>query len=169
MTNTGASFARGQSVQDVETPKDLLDAVVRRWGPLAIDLAATRENRKADRWLGPGSPIAEDSLSGELRGFWTSQIDGAAWLNPPFGDLGPWVRRCSSWLGCRNSRGRTLLLVPASVGSNWWRDHVHEKAAVHFLNGRVKFVGHSGPYPKDLALCVYGDRPGYHVWNWRAS
>ena len=165
MTATGASFARGQSVQDVETPKDLLDAVVRRWGPLAIDLAATEANRKADRWLGPGSPIAEDAL---VKG-WAAQIDGTAWLNPPFGDLGPWAKKCSEWLGCCVVGSAVLLLVPASVGSNWWRDHVDGKADVHFLNGRVKFVGHTGPYPKDLALCVYGDPPGYHVWNWRAA
>ena len=41
---TGASFARGASEQDVGTPAVFLAAVVRRFGKLDVDLAATAAN-----------------------------------------------------------------------------------------------------------------------------
>jgi hypothetical protein len=68
---------------------------------------------------------------------------------------------------------KTTMLVPAAVGANWWRDHVHEEASVLFLNGRLTFVGHTSPYPKDLALLLFATHTDhvapkwYEVWNWR--
>ena len=44
---TGATMNRHRSVQDVETPRDLLDAVEARFGKLTADLACTRANAKA--------------------------------------------------------------------------------------------------------------------------
>lgn len=92
-------------------------------------------------------------------------FDGWNWLNPPFGDLRPWVQKAyqESRLGARTS-----MLVPAGVGSNWWRDWVHGKARVLLLNGRITFVGHKQPYPKDCALLLYEPNviPGYEVWAW---
>jgi hypothetical protein len=45
---------------------------------------------------------------------------------------------------------RTAMLVPAGVGANWWRDHVHNKAHVLLLNGRIMFVGHHAAVPERL-------------------
>jgi hypothetical protein len=61
--------------------------------------------------------------------------------------------------------------VTAGVGSNWWRDHVHDKARVLLLNGRITFVGETHGYPKDCCLLLYGPsvEPGYEVWSWPAA
>lgn len=61
------------------------------------------------------------------------------------------------------------MLVPASVGANWWFTGVHHEADVHFLNGRIKFVGAKDPYPKDCALLLYHPAAtgGYSCWNWK--
>jgi hypothetical protein len=90
------------------------------------------------------------------------------WCNPPFSKIGPWLEKARS----SAAQGYTsLVLIPASVGANWWRDHVHRKCDVSFLNGRLTFNGHDKPYPKDLALLVYYDNPfgdyAYGVWDWR--
>lgn len=84
-------------------------------------------------------------------------------LTPPYSNIKEWVAKCDGSLAA------IALLVPASVGSNWFRDHVDGKARVFFLNGRVTFVGHKAGYPKDLILCLYGPdiAPGYEVWDWR--
>jgi hypothetical protein len=75
------------------------------------------------------------------------------------------------------------MLIPAGVGSNWWRDYVHNKAMVLLLNGRITFggcppnpkTGKVDAYPKDCALLLYspenkfyidhGDA-AYDVWSW---
>ena len=96
---------------------------------------------------------------------WRTKGREWAWLNPPFADLGPWVE--NAWYESRIGV-RFVMLVPAGVGANWWRDWVHQKTFVLLLNGRITFVGESMPYPKDCCLLVFGPdlAPGSDIWNW---
>lgn len=147
----------GKSEQTVCTPKILLDAVKGRLGiaNFAIDLAADASNAVTTAFY--------DEAMNSLIQPWT--VGGWGWCNPPFAELGPWVSKASleTILGAS-----TAMLVPASVGSNWWADYVHNHAHVLFLNGRVTFVGHTKPYPKDLALLLYSRAVfgGYEIWPW---
>lgn len=153
----GASFHKGSSRQDYGTPQDLIDAVVARFGELDVDLAANILNAKAKRFY----TEYDDSLQQD----WTL-LEGNLWLNPPFSSIAPWARKCfeSRWQG--GPWRRILLLVPASVGSVWYRDWVHMRCMVHFLCGRPSFDGKQ-PFPKDCMLCEYGPDAGFDVWNWR--
>ena len=152
---------RGKSKQDYTTPVEFLDAVKKRFQfpRFDWDLAASREN--AVDGLGPSDKFygtEEDSLSST---WWQS---GHLWLNPPFADIGPWAKKCAENI---DSAHRIYLLVPASVGSNWYADHVHAKALVLFLNGRLTFGDLPTVYPKDCLLAVYGESPWCETWRWR--
>jgi DNA (cytosine-5)-methyltransferase 1 len=147
----------GRSKQDYGTPPSFLEAVKRRLGidTFAIDLAASKHNAVDFAFY--------DERQNALARDWP--VGGWCWLNPPFGQLEPWVRHTFE----QSRRGaRVAMLVPAGVGSNWWRDHVHGKAFVLLLNGRITFVGETAPYPKDCVLLLYGPdvAPGYDVWQW---
>lgn len=150
-----------RSKQDYATPWDFVHRVERRLGiaQFALDLAADVTNKKAPEWL------AEDDDA--LAGYWDwakMLYDGEwAWLNPPYTNIADWVAKCDK---AQVDGARIALLVPASVGSNWFRDYVHEVAMVLALNGRISFDG-KNPYPKDLLLCLYGLPPGFDVWDWR--
>lgn len=149
----------GRSRQDYQTPGEFLDAVRRRLGisAFAVDLAASRENT-----------VAEKFYTQEESGLSNSWIhDGWNWLNPPFEKIEPWVQR--AYYTSRTG-ARTAVLIPAGVGSNWWRRWVHGKAFVLLLNGRITFVGADAPYPKDCVLLLYGPdvAPGYDVWAWES-
>lgn len=147
----------GRSRQDYQTPDEFMFAVKRRLGiaEFAIDLAASPTNAVAPRFY----TAADDAFTQS----WA--FDGWCWLNSPFSNLAPWVAR-----SFKQSRigAQVAELVPAGVGANWWRDWVHQKAFVLFLNGRLTFVGETAPYPKDCALLLYGPTiaPGYDVWSW---
>ena len=147
----------GRSKQDVRTPQDFLDAVRRRLGiqAFAIDGAADATNTVATRFY--------DKAQDSLKQSWV--VKGWGWLNPEFGDIRPWVWKAYTE-GLKGAS--TAMLVPAGVGSNWWRDFTHHKAGVLLLNGRITFVGHEDPYPKDCALLLYGPNVlrGYDVWTW---
>lgn len=156
----GAAFNRGRSKQDYATPDDLIQAVVKKFGPLALDLAADDRNTKAPRWFDEQVDSLKQDWVAAMR---TAKPESWAWLNPPFGNIAPWAAKCS--VESRRG-GRILFLVPAAVGANWWRDYVHKRARVYFLNGRVCFDGKNG-FPKDCALCVYGMQPGYEIWRWK--
>lgn len=148
----------GTSEQTVETPADFLAAVIAQFGGLEVDLACTEANSKA--------PIAHTEEIDRVFG-WEHYKFGNLWLNPPFGKCGEFARR--SWEHvCKHPHARILMLVPASVGSNWFREHVHGKAGILALSPRLKFVGHASPFPKDLMLCVYGGWDiGFGCWRWK--
>jgi phage N-6-adenine-methyltransferase len=145
----------GRSVQEVGTPREFLDAVERRFGSLDWDLAADGSNHVTPYWFGPGSRYEQDSLTAHWAAGYFS------WLNPPYGNIAPWARKCA-FAGMR-----IAFLVPASVGSNWFAEHVDGKALVLFLRPRLTFVGHTQSYPKDLILAMYGEKPGYECWRWK--
>jgi hypothetical protein len=158
--------------QDWRTPPEFLSAVQRRFGVIGFDLAATTGHevtgfRFRDRWsLGPHFSPGDDSLS---RDWGALRVDpgNVAWLNPPFANIRPWARKCDE--ECRNLSRWTLMLVPASMGSHWWADHVLGKCIALGVT-RMKFVGADAMYPKDLALCCYGfGVSGHGFWDWKAG
>lgn len=153
----------GKSTQDVQTPPEFLRAVRHRLGiqRFSFDVAASWGNQVADRFYTAGDDALASSKS------WRGEGHGWAWCNPPYADIAPWVRKAYE----ESRRGaRIAMLIPAGVGANWWREWVHGKAYALLLNGRLTFVGHKTPYPKDCALLLYGPdvAPGYDVWTWVA-
>jgi phage N-6-adenine-methyltransferase len=155
-----------RSVQDYATPRRFLAAVEARFGRIIWDLAAHAGNSVCgDRYYGPGSKYAENSLDRA----WECLPVGLLWLNPPFERLAPWADKCSE---SAEFGARVAMLVPAAVGSNWFAKHVEGQALVLPLRPRLVFVGATDPYPKDLMLVVYdrdqhGDPiTGFETWRW---
>jgi len=156
----------GRSRQDFVTPPEFIAAVKRRLGirGFAFDFAADYLNTKAPRYWNETA----DALSFSPDE-WRAQLgSGWGWLNPPFAKIAPWAAKVAA---VRGLGGSIAFLVPAAVGSNWFRDHVHGQARVLFLNGRIAFMPDKPTwgYPKDaiLALCSPSARVGYEVWKWR--
>jgi len=148
----------GRSKQDYCTPDDFFDAVVDRFGRPVWDLAASTENARATGFYS----IEQNALRLE----WHDLPKGWLWCNPPFADIAPWVEKAfaESVLGAK-----TLMLVPAGVGTNWFREWVFEKAWVLFLSPRLTFKGCHDPYPKDLMLLAFDSAwkiGPIHCWRW---
>lgn len=163
---SGASYNRSKSEQVVSTPREFIMAVQKKFGRIKLDLAANAENSVTEgdfegKFYGPGSVMGENSLVSD----WSIK-DCVRWLNPPFAAIALWAQKCSYF---SDHRAWTLLLVPASIGTNWWMSHVDGKCMVYGLSPRITFVGSKDPYPKDLALCAYGyGAKGYSSWRWKA-
>lgn len=153
---TGPSVNRHRSVQVVATPWEFIRAVERKFGPLGYDLAATDENRKAPHWITPEQDTFKQN--------WATLLDGRlGWLNPEFDPMKKWVEKCA----IEQQRGAEFLaLAPASIGANWFWDHVQPYATVYCI-GRVKFVGSKGVYPKDLILSHYNQNPNHELQRWK--
>ncbi len=151
----------GLSKQDYGTPRVFLDAFEKRFGSIAYDLAAHAGNAVVPRFFSP----EDDSLVQNWRYLLTEE--GAnLWLNPPFGHIEPWAEKCAAVAKAYHGTAYLALLVPASIGSNWFAEHVHRKAMVYALQGRLSFDG-KNPYPKDCILAMFGLTPGFAVWDWR--
>ena len=83
-------------------------------------------------------------------------------------DDSPWLERA---ILMANRGVTTTAIIPASVGSQWWRRYVTGAGAeVTFLVGRVKFVDADGIHRKgtlhDCAIVVW--RPPFYVPHWKA-
>lgn len=155
---------RHASRQDYETPPDFLSAVVKRFGPLAIDLAAaSRAVAKAPVFLSP----AQDSLTVD----WLRLSPfGNRWLNSPFDPLSPWAMKCSAY-AIRGGTAPILALSPLTITA---LRHANGRADVKLLDGRITFVGEDHAYPGDLMLAIYSRdtlkrRGSFEVWKWRAT
>lgn len=161
----------GRSKQDYQTPPAFLEAVKRRlhikrfW----CDLAASKENNAAEWFYTEEDDALQQCWNSEECGFFIPKFSAGewGWLNPRFGHIEPWVEKAAkeSWNGAY-----IAMLVPASVGANWWRTWVEPYAYQSYLNGRLTFVGMTTPYPKDCALLLYTPWgfTGHEIWNWRS-
>lgn len=162
MTRTMPPQKPGKSEQTVCTPREFLDAVEKRFGPIRIDLAATAENKVAPIHLGPGSEHGEDALKVRWHHFGSNQ-----YLNPQFDEIDPFAEKCSEEA---KYGARILLLTPLS-SAGWCMKHIDGKALVQPLSPRLRFVGHTHDYPKDLMLSVFSPFvvPGWAPWRWKGE
>jgi len=176
----------GQSRQDYETPLDFLHALTDRLQikTFLFDFAADSRNRKAVKFWDETADALSKTPEQWARMTGGPVLGGWGWCNPPYGNIAPWAMRCLETCLCG---GRVAFLVPASVGSNWYRDFIHEQHGVQtlFLNGRLNFVGEnwrelinpktgkfytSEPlYPKDCICVLFGTGKPYaaDVWTWK--
>lgn len=148
----------GHGKQDYMTPVNFMQAVGQHWY-CKFDLAASTSNICS---------MYFDEEDNSLEQNWaavTEENGGYLWLNPPFGNTKDWVKKCSEEM----ERGAKIVsLLLASTGANWYRDYIHGKAMVYFLNGRVTFVGCKTPFPKDLMIVVWDKSiNGTAWWDWR--
>lgn len=156
---TGAGLNRHRSEQVVGTPQEFIDAVEVRFGMLNWDLACSPGNCKgaSGGWYSEQFDALQES--------WTDR--GLCWLNPPFNSIAKWARKADEEAA---HGARIIMLTPASISTNWFRDHVHNKAHVIPVQ-RMRFDGHNQDFPKDLMLSIYwGGISGFgERWDWKAE
>lgn len=156
----------GRSKQNYRTPAVFINAVLSllEIDKFTFDFAAEKQTAQAARYW----TKEQNSFLFTCRQWKNNIGNGWGWLNPPFGDITPWAERCKQ---VSRLDARIAFLVPASVGSNWYRDHVDRFAFTLFLNGRIPFIENRPTwlYPKDCMLCLYDPtlEPGNEVWTWR--
>lgn len=170
---SGPAIDRAASSGDIWTPWEFMRAVEKKFGPVYADLACTTINKRAERGL------CYDEGTDSLRVNWADYLKGGlGWDNCPYSTITPWARYHAQ----QHTLGaRTLLLVPGSVGANWYWDFVEPFATVYSV-GRMVFDNcfdrKTGAlvrtvYPKDLILCHYDPHessPGrMQRWLWKAS
>jgi phage N-6-adenine-methyltransferase len=158
----------GRSYQDYQTPKEFLEAVKKRLhiAEFIMDLAASPENAIAETYY-----TEEDDALIQPWALWGSEW---CFCNPPYADIEPWVAKA---VNEAEKGAHVAMLVPASVGSNWWKMWVEPYAYQSFLNGRLCFIpnwkeqGFKQPplYPKDCALLLYTSWGflGHECWSWK--
>lgn len=121
------------------TPQDTFDVLNDMYGPFDLDVCATADNAKCQRFYS----LADDGL--------TQPWVGRCWMNPPYGrEIGRWMRKAYE-----SSREGALVvcLVPARTDTAWWHDYAM-RGEVTFLRGRLRFgnARHCAPFPSAVVV-----------------
>lgn len=132
---------------DWETPQELFDDLDREFGPFDLDVCATPDNAKVQRYFTP----EDDGLAQEWHGL--------CFMNPPYGrDIARWVEKART--EAEEGRATVVALIPARTDTRYWHEHIFDVADhILFLRGRVKFhldgepVG-TAPFPS--AVVIWG-------------
>ena len=118
----------------------LLRPLDAEFGPFDLDPCATPENALCARFF----TKADDGLAQT----WT----GAAFMNPPYSDLDPWMAK--AWEAAQTTAELVVCLVPARTGSRWWHKYA-ERGKYRFLAKRLRFGGAKNVAPFDSAVVVF--------------
>jgi phage N-6-adenine-methyltransferase len=105
------------------TPQFVFDWANSTWGPFDLDVCATQQNAKVERFY-----TKEDD---GLRAEWGVNN----WCNPPYSDPSPWISKAvEHW-------GRTVVLALADSSTRWFATAWERANQVLLLNQRIKFDG----------------------------
>jgi len=157
---------RHRSKQDYGTPRELIAAIEQRFGTLTFDVAASVGNAVVPRYFSENEGGPHPSA---FEADWSLLFTprDLLFLNPPFGGIGQWWAPLVTYWTRRLPWLRLLMLTPASIGSEWYQQHVSRQAMVLGLSPRLTFVGTNDPYPKDCMLSGFGfGVVGVDVWRW---
>lgn len=96
-----------------------------------LDPCATKCTAKAERYY----TIDDNGLSKKWR--------GRVFVNPPFSNPAPWVRKAALQVEKGNA-DVVVMLLPCSMASNWFHEWVLPYAEVHYIKGRLAFEDWKG-------------------------
>lgn len=121
----------GWSSDDWATPPEIVADLAARYGPFDLDPCARPETAKAPIYFTP----ADNGLA--MTWF------GRVWLNPPYSDPGPWLKKAKESVQ-RGDCECVVALLPAATDTAWFHDYVLHDASLEFRRGRVRFLGWEG-------------------------
>lgn len=142
-------------VDDRALPQEIWQMLIQNRYGLTIDAAAASHNTKLDRYWTEEDDALEQSWAGER-----------VYCNPPYSDIGPWVRK--AWT--ETAAEIIVMLLPANRTEQiWWqeeieprRDRAGSPLRVEFLPGRLRFlkpgqslIGPNERPPFGCVLCVW--------------
>ena len=131
-----------------ETPQALFDKLNKTYG-FTLDPCATEESRKCERYY----TIEEDGLSKSWKG-------ERVFVNPPYGDIGKWVKK--SYEESLHKDGLVVMLIPSRTDTRYWHDYVMNASSIYFIKGRLKFgnktMFKTDPAPFPSAVVVFREQ-----------
>jgi len=128
--------------QDYETPESIFNPLNEEFN-FDLDVCATSENAKCKKYF--------TTENNGLTQKWT----GTCWMNPPFKDVGLWVRKAYEESG----KGTTIVcLIASRTNTNWWHQYVMKADEIRFIKGRPKFVGCIHGLPLPLSIVIFSSK-----------
>ena len=109
-----------------ETPQEFFDKLNEKY-KFTLDPCATHENHKCEKYY----TIEDDGLSKS----WANEI---VFINPPYGNIGDWVKKaCDEY---KDNGAVVVMLIPSRTDTKYWHEYIMKFATtIYFVKGRLKF------------------------------
>ncbi len=142
------------SQTEYETPDDFFECWNRRF-KFTMDVCATQNNTKCETYITPEMDALTQTWDGKT-----------CWMNPPYGrEIGKWVKKaCDEW---EQGDCTVVALLPSRTDTKWWHEYIMDACEVHFVVGRIKFLGGEHPAPFPSAVVVWHSRCPNQTHNFR--
>ena len=146
------------------TPQDLFDGIVKKVGSFDLDVCASKDNYKVNKYY----TIEDDGLKQE----W----NGKCWCNPPYSDIEPWVNKAIYAIGKKGYQPshkidtpKVVMLLPVNTDTKWFQKVFNNVKDIVFIKGRLSFEGEQN-YPARFPSCLaFFDNRFYfgnvHFWT----
>lgn len=129
------------------TPQEFYNKLNHKYN-FTLDPCCTHNSHKCDKYY----TIEEDGLS-------KSWANESVFVNPPYSNIGEWVRK--AYIESTENNALVVLLIPARTDTKYWHQYIMESATtIYFVKGRLKFENgslqkpNSAPFPS--AVVVFG-------------
>ncbi len=126
---------------------------------LKLDATASADNTLCNRYITEEQNTLETPWADYL------SIPGYVWLNPPYSDITPFVKKAAA--ESANQIG-TVMLVPADTSVGWFREAIETASEVRFIvGGRLAFINPASGKPvscnnKGSMLIIWHPYPRTH-------
>ena len=163
MSAPGDKQKAKESKTDWQTPPELFAKLDFLYGPFTVDGAASEANHLCPAWY------SEENSAFDVR-----PSDEIIFVNPPYGNLLPWMKLFLRW---RFDGNTVVALTPCAPDTEWWNHGVDYATDTIILGpGRVRFIdpetGKPGSSNTVASTVFFYDPTSRHdgnvsVWDWR--
>tara|TARA_R110000824_G_scaffold52075_2_gene144807 strand:- start:6531 stop:7013 length:483 start_codon:yes stop_codon:yes gene_type:complete len=109
-----------------ETPANFYEKLNRKF-KFTLDPCCTKLNNRCAKYY----TIEEDGLTKS----WAKET---VFVNPPYSDVGKWVKK--AYTESTNNGAVVAMLIPSRTDTKYWHDYIMTSAsAIYFIKGRLKF------------------------------
>lgn len=139
------------------TPPHIIELARSVLGEIDLDPASCEEANRIVR--------AKQFYSKEQDGLTQSWDAGTLWLNPPYGDMAPWMQKLIESVASGTTKA-ALCLTNNCTDTAWWQAMVERSSCVLFLRGRLRFWGpqERGNSPtQGQTVCLLRQREHYDL------
>lgn len=145
------------------TPQSLFDEINKAFGPCVLDVCANSQNTKCVSYFTEQDNALEQEWFNKNLNI-SPQI---CWMNPPYSDPYPWLKKATEEV----KKGNVIVvsLLKADHSTSWYKDFIYDYNNVRFYPGveridlpkRVKFVAPPGLINKKTGKPVKEGSPNY--------
>lgn len=127
------------------TPKALFNELDKEFH-FTLDACANKDNHKCERYF-----------TEETDGLSQSWVGETVWCNPPYSEIGKWVRKAYEEHTKPNTA--VVMLLPANTSATWFHDYILYRTEIRFICLRVFFGKYGAPFSSMIVIFRSGKYP----------